>query len=260
MTVDHYARSGRRWALGSSLVYGPIAAELVGWSPHPLSGRTVLDAGAGTGAVTAALSASGARAVASDLSRDMLAWDSGSRPPAVVADVRSLPFADACFDDAVAAFVLNHLVQPSAGLHELVRVTRPGGAVLATVFSNASRSVVRERIDELARSAGWVTPSWYTDIKSAATPLLGTAAAMNAALCAAGLVDVCTDERPVEVGVDTAADLVAYRLGQAHFASWLDGLGEERAVAIHRSIADAVAPIMQAYRPIVVFGRGLRAA
>jgi hypothetical protein len=27
MSADHYARSGRRWALGAELVYRPIAAE-----------------------------------------------------------------------------------------------------------------------------------------------------------------------------------------------------------------------------------------
>ena len=50
MRADHYALSGRRWALGAELVYGPIAADLVAMSPHSLTGRTVLDAGAGTGA------------------------------------------------------------------------------------------------------------------------------------------------------------------------------------------------------------------
>jgi hypothetical protein len=52
MTADHYARSGPRWALGAELVYGPIAAELVAMSPHPLEGRTVLDAGAACGWTT----------------------------------------------------------------------------------------------------------------------------------------------------------------------------------------------------------------
>jgi hypothetical protein len=31
MRTHHYARSGRRWAHGAELVYGPIAAELVGF-------------------------------------------------------------------------------------------------------------------------------------------------------------------------------------------------------------------------------------
>ena len=161
MTADRYAGAGRRWAHGATLVYGPIAAELVAMSPHPLAGRTVLDAGAGTGAVSSALAARHARPIAMDLSIDMLAWNARTRPPCVAGDIRALPVRNGRVDDAVAAFVLNHLTEPSAGLAELVRVTRPGGAVLAAVFSNASRSEARDRVDAVAREAGWQIPDWY---------------------------------------------------------------------------------------------------
>jgi predicted RNA methylase len=68
MTADRYADAGRRWALGAELVYAPIAAELVATCPHPLAGRTVLDARAGTGAASKALAAQRARPIAMDLS------------------------------------------------------------------------------------------------------------------------------------------------------------------------------------------------
>ena len=48
MTADHYAAAGRGWATGAELVYGPIAAELIILSPHPLADHTVLDAEAAT--------------------------------------------------------------------------------------------------------------------------------------------------------------------------------------------------------------------
>ncbi len=96
MPADHYARSGPRWALGAELVYRPIAAELVATSPHRLTGRTVLDAGAGTGAATAALRRRGARILAIDLSPAMLAWQAAARPPCAVADIRSLPLPANC--------------------------------------------------------------------------------------------------------------------------------------------------------------------
>jgi ubiquinone/menaquinone biosynthesis C-methylase UbiE len=177
MAADRYARSGRRWALGAELVYGPIAAELVAMSPHSLAGRTVLDAGAGTGAVSSALGARGARALATDLSAGMLAWDAAARPPSAVADIRALPLADGPVDDAIAAFVLNHLTDPVSGLAELTRVTRPGGAVLAAVFSNDSRSQARDRIDATALAAGWQVPGWYTKLKTTAAPILAAARA-----------------------------------------------------------------------------------
>jgi SAM-dependent methyltransferase len=251
--ADRYAGAGPRWATGAMLVYGPIAAELVAMSPHPLAGRTVLDVGAGTGAVSSALTARQAHLVAMDLSIDMLAWNARARPPCVVADIRALPLPTGRVDAAVAAFVLNHLRQPSAGLAELVRVTRPGGAVLAAVFSNASRSQARDRVDAVAQDAGWQVPGWYVDLKTTAVPILGTAGAMRAAADAAGLVGIVAGERPVDVGVTEPEQLVSYRLGQPLFASWLDRIGPRRAQEIASYAADAIRPIMQPYRPIVVF-------
>jgi len=145
MTADRYADTGRRWALGAELVYAPIAAELVATCPHPLGGRTVLDAGAGTGAASKALAAQRARPIAMDLSFGMLAWSAADRQPSAVADIRALPLAADSVDDAVAAFVLSHLTDPEAGLAELARVTRPAGAVLATVFSTTSHDPARDR-------------------------------------------------------------------------------------------------------------------
>ena len=79
-----------------------------------------------------ALRARGARVVAADREFDMASY--GARP-AVTADVTALPFRSGAFDVVVAAFVVNHLPDPTAGLTELRRVTRPGGAVLASTFS-----------------------------------------------------------------------------------------------------------------------------
>ena len=252
VTADRYAGAGPRWARGATLVYGPIAAELVAMSPHPLAGRTVLDAGAGTGAVTAALAARGARPVAMDLSFDMLAWNARARPPCAVADIRGLPVLTGSVDDAVAAFVLNHLTAPAAGLAELARVTRPRGAVLAAVFGNASQSRARDRIDAIARDEGWQVPGWYAELKAAAA-VIGTARAMDAAARTTGLTDVVVTERPVDVGVTEPGQLVSYRLGHAIFAGWLGRIGCRRAAEVARRAAAAIHPIMAPYQPIVVF-------
>jgi ubiquinone/menaquinone biosynthesis C-methylase UbiE len=235
------------------LVYRPIASQLVALSPHSLAGRTVLDAGAGTGAASAALAAAGALPVAMDFSWDMLTWEAPIRPPCAVADIRALPVAAAAVDDAVAAFVLNHLLDPADGFAELVRVTRPGGAVLASVFSNASQSDARDRLDQVAAEAGWQVPAWYAEMKAKAVPLLGSASDMEAPARAAGLVEVAVDERPVDVGITDPEQLVAYRFGQAQFAAWLDQIGPERVDEFHRGAVDAIRPIMEPYRPIVVF-------
>jgi ubiquinone/menaquinone biosynthesis C-methylase UbiE len=158
VAADHYAASGARWAPGAELVYGPIAAALVATSPHRLTGRTILDAGAGTGAASAALRRCEATVLAMDSSPAMLAWQAAGRPPCAVADVRALPLPADSADDVVAAFVLNHLADPVTGLAELARVTRPGGAILATAFANDSRSAARDRIDAAAGAAAGRRP------------------------------------------------------------------------------------------------------
>jgi SAM-dependent methyltransferase len=253
VTGDYYARSGRRWAGGAELVYGPIAAELVAMSPHPLAGRTVLDAGAGTGAASWVLIAQRAAVLAVDLSAGMLAWSAATRPPCAVADIQALPLANGSVDDVVASFVLNHLAEPAGGLTELARVTRPGGALLATVFSNRNRTSVRDQIDALAASWGWQAPAWYGALKSTAMPLLGSRAGMAAAATATGLAGVRADERPVDAGVTEPDQLVSYRLGHPVFAGWLDAIGDRRAQEFARAAAEAIRPVMQPYRPVVVF-------
>ena len=253
MAVDRYAGAARRWATGAALVYGPIARQIVAISPHPLSGRTVLDSGAGTGVASAALADLGARTVATDFSHQMMSWDAGARPPAAVADIRALPLVTDAVDDSVAAFVLNHLVDPATGFAELKRVTRPGGTLLAGVFGNAGRSHARDLVDETARRAGWREPDWYLELKAGATPILGTAAEMARTATAAGLTVAVADERAVDVGVTEPEQLVDYRLGQANFAAWLTQMGPERTDEVRRQAIEVVRPVMRPYRPIVVF-------
>jgi SAM-dependent methyltransferase len=253
MSIDHYAGASHRWAEGASLVYGPIARQLVAKSPHPLAGRRVLDAGAGTGVAGAALLALGGQPVATDLSHDMLGFDAAFRPPATVADIRALPIADAAVDDSVAAFVLNHLVEPEQGFAELLRVTRAGGVLLACVYSNASRSDVRDLVDRVALEHGWQVPNWYTELKTCAVPLLGSADRMRAAALSAGFGQAAVEEVAVDTGVTRAEQLVDYRFGQAQFSEWLGRIGHTAAVEIRARAIEAVTPVMRPYRPIVVF-------
>jgi SAM-dependent methyltransferase len=254
MNTDHYRGAAAGWARGATLVYAPIAARLVARSPVSLVGAGVLDIGAGTGVSEAPLQAAGvARIVGVDLSFDMLAWDRAERPPALVGDVMHLPLAADAFDAAVASFVLNHLTDPVGGLAEVVRVVRPGGVVLATTYANSSRSENRDTVDDVARAHGWAPPSWYTDLKANATPLLGSDAAMRAAASGAGLVDVGVEEADVDVDVTDPRALVDYRFGQAQFAAWIAGQTPGAGASARAAAVDAIAGSMERYRPRVVF-------
>jgi SAM-dependent methyltransferase len=164
-----------------------------------------------------------------------------------------LPFPSAIFDVAIASFVLNHLTDPVGGLMELARVTRAGGAVLATVYANSSHSDNRDTVDGIARAHGWAPPKWYQDLKATAAPLLGASTPMTAAALAAALVDIAVDEEPVDVGLTEPHALVDYRFGQAHFAAWLAELSLDERAAVRDAAVRAIESDMEPYRPRVVF-------
>ncbi len=105
-------------------------AELLG----PVSGRRVLEVGAGAAQCSRWLSARGAQVVATDVSAGMLDAAreldaaTGTAVPSVQADARTLPFADATFDIAFTAFGAIPFVPDAEAVHrEVARVLRPAG-------------------------------------------------------------------------------------------------------------------------------------
>ncbi len=249
--LDRYARAATGWATGAAHVYGPLAHALVAAAPHPLAGRLVLDAGAGTGLAGDALVAVGARPLALDVSAPMLRAVPDDRPR-IAASVLALPLRTAAVDDVVAAFVLNHVHTPVDALVELARVVRPGGAVLATVMSAGNHSAVRDRIDAVAGAHGFAPPDWYAELTGEQAPLLGSAERMERAARDAGLHEVRVEEGPADLGLTSPAALVDYRLGQAQFAHWFAGLDAATRATVRREALAAVAPAMEPYQPGVV--------
>ncbi len=250
--ADPYEGVAATWDRHAARVYGPIAADLVAAAPHPLAGRTVVDAGAGTGLISRELMRCGARVVAIDVSLDMLSWRRTERPPCAVGDLSALPLRTAAVDDVVAAFVLNHLNEPVAALRELARITRSGGSVLATVYAATSSSAARDRIDEVAVGHGFRWPDWYLELRCRAAPQLESSPRMAAAARSAGLVDVDAREYAADVGVDRPEELVDYRFGQAHCRRWLESLTPRQRARVRADAIAAAAPIMEPYRPGVV--------
>ena len=98
-------------------------------------GDTVLDLAAGTAVSTVELAKSGAWCVAADFSVGMLHAGAGRPVPKVAADATKLPFADEVFDAVTISFGLRNVVDHSAGLREMARVTKPGGRLVVCEFS-----------------------------------------------------------------------------------------------------------------------------
>jgi trans-aconitate 2-methyltransferase len=173
----------REW---NSSAYHRLSQPQVSWGQRVLSrlklrgDERVLDAGCGTGRLTAELIAAlpRGRVVGVDLSQNMLVQARDhlhSRQVSLVAaDLLQLPF-DGAFDGIVstAAFhwVLDH-PRLFAGLH---RALRPGGWLQAQCGGGPNLARLRERVSKLAQTApyapylaGFAEPWFFADDKQAA--------------------------------------------------------------------------------------------
>jgi SAM-dependent methyltransferase len=114
----------------------PVFADFAGVR----GGERVLDVGCGTGALTAELvRLVGPALVAAVDPSEPFVEAAGSRHPGV--DVRhgfaeELPFDDRQFDAALSQLVVHFMADPSIGLREMARVTRPGGTAAACVWDH----------------------------------------------------------------------------------------------------------------------------
>jgi SAM-dependent methyltransferase len=252
--VSAYDEVGASWDADATRVYGPLADALVASCPLPLDGLRVLDVGSGTGAVAAALWAAGARPVAIDSSPGMAAHQGGPWPVGV-GDVVALPFRTASFDAATAGFLLNHL-PPEPALREMARIVRSDGAVVATTWAADPADQVKGVIDERLRSLGWAPPDWYLAMKVDILPISGDPARLAAAAERAGLVDVETTVRSVDVGLRDPRAVVGYRFGTAHVAPWVATLSPAARAGLVEELSAAVAPLVAGWQPAVVFMQG----
>jgi demethylmenaquinone methyltransferase/2-methoxy-6-polyprenyl-1,4-benzoquinol methylase len=111
----------------------------------PQPGERVLDLAAGTGTSSEPFLERGATVVPCDFSLGMLRVGKQARPtlPFTAGDGTRLPFADDAFDAVTISFGLRNIVDPAAGLREMLRVTRPGGRLVVCEFSAPTNAAFR---------------------------------------------------------------------------------------------------------------------
>jgi ubiquinone/menaquinone biosynthesis C-methylase UbiE len=137
LTFNVAAESYDRFMGRYSMQLSPQMADLAAVG----RGQRVLDVGCGPGALTEELVRRvGADMVAAvDPSTSFVAANRLRHPGVDVrqAAAEDLPFADGSFDAALAQLVVHFMIDPLAGLREMRRVTRSGGAVVASVWDYA---------------------------------------------------------------------------------------------------------------------------
>ncbi|MGW6915266.1 class I SAM-dependent methyltransferase [Kitasatospora sp. NPDC054939] len=156
--------------------YAAAIAEL-GLRP----GASVLDAGCGTGRALPLLRAAvgpDGTVLGADVTPEMLAEAAARHPGSaelLLADCARLPLPASGLDAVFAAGLVSHLADPELALHELARVTRPGGRL--ALFHPLGRAALAARhgreltpddrraepnLRPLLSAAGWELES-YTD-------------------------------------------------------------------------------------------------
>jgi SAM-dependent methyltransferase len=143
------------------MLKGFMPPETLGFVDAPFR---MLIAGAGTGRHAHAASVrygENAQVLAVDLSRRSLAYAKAKAARFGVAnldfaqaDLQSIPDETGPFDIIEAVGVLHHMAEPFKGWQALIRLLRPGGLMLAGLYSALSR----QNIGELRREPGYPGP------------------------------------------------------------------------------------------------------
>jgi SAM-dependent methyltransferase len=206
-----------------------LAASLIGVAGIR-AGQRVLDVGCGPGPLARALADRGSNVSAVDPSREFVA---ACRVRVPDADVRvgvaeQLPFPEAAFDAALAQLVVQLMNDRDAGVAEMVRVTRVGGVVAASVWDATTMPLLRAFWDAALAAA----PERAGAIDEGRRVGYERPDELGALWERHGLRDVTTGELWVEAGYEDFDDLFApFAAGIGHsgacYAS-LDADGQER--------------------------------
>jgi ubiquinone/menaquinone biosynthesis C-methylase UbiE len=167
-------------------------------------GKTVLDAGCGTGVYSIRLSEVGADVTAVDVSEKMLdtAHRKAEQRNQYVwfenADMQHLPYEDHTFDLVVSITSLEFAADPLEALTELARVLRPGGKIIiGTINAESPWADVRRRHQGPDDDAGGIARFYTPQSMRMLLRRTGTFGAVTLESC---LYALPTDDMSLEAG------------------------------------------------------------
>ena len=209
--------------------YGEFGKLVARALPGPRPGATLLDIGAGRGAIAVPAQERGYRVTAIDASPAMVARLAAERPDldARVMDAARLGFADGTFDVVTAGFVMHLLDDPEAVIGQIRLLLKPGGLLAFTTpgrvpdgfeFADGAH-------DLFAEFARYLPPG----------RAMGAGFGELAALAAAGFISLDETDIRVELPVPDAETFWAW-IQSCGSRQILDELGEAHRAELRRRL------------------------
>jgi SAM-dependent methyltransferase len=197
----------------------------------PLEGRSLLDAGCGSGQAIADAASRGATVTGVDATAELLDIARQRTPPADlrVGDIQQLPFEDGTFDFVTAFNSIQYAADPAAAVGELARVCRAGGRVAIGIWGDPQRCE---------------TEGLFQRLRSLAPPPPGTPAPLGCSdpgvvedlLTKAGLSIGGSGEVPIAITFDRLDEAWEAHRSSGPLQKVIDTVGEDSV----REVIDAV--------------------
>ncbi len=237
----------RRLAVSYHTTLGPLtsaAAESILAAAQPREGDRLLDIGSGPGCIAAAAADAGLSVTGCDISESMVDLARSLHPNLDfdLADARALPYGDESFDVVTLGFLLLHTALPDLMVSEAVRVLRPGGRLVASVYDDPSRARFVGLFGEATRGIHLTPP---TMPPGPSLFDLVTAPLLEELLADAGLTDVEVQSLAVNHRLADAGEMYdQFKRGTVRAAAPL----EAQDAATESLIVDALADKIEPYR------------
>lgn len=217
----------------------PVMIETAGVG----NGDDVLDVGCGTGVLTRELvrhvGAAGS-ATGLDLSESMLgvAREECSDATFRHGNAMDLPFDDQSFDAVISAFMLMFVPEPEKALSQMLRVLKPGGRVVVSVWHGLEHNVVYRELVEATREVAGDDAA-----QSMAWPfVMGEADTLESVFRSAQPEEVAMIQRDGTASFPSVEDFVTTEI-----QAWLlaDNVDSEQIDAISQSLRKRYAPFQE---------------